>query len=87
MTDTEKLFEKIEKGYLISGFQIISKTNITLNGTSGRELVYEKEGQLLTLRLYLIDREAYQVFCIMPQDSVCQKHIHEFLESFQLKQK
>jgi hypothetical protein len=87
MSNSEKLFEKIEKGYLTSGFQNISKTNITLNGTPGRELIYEKEGQVMTLRLYFIDQEAYQVLCIMPQESVCQKHIHEFLESFQFKQK
>ena len=87
ITDAEKLFNKIEYMTLTTGAQLISKTNITLHGIPGRELIYEKEDHVVSLRIYLIDRDVYQAMSAMPKESNCQKHIHEFLESFQIKQK
>jgi hypothetical protein len=88
MKDTEALLEKISQGMLSGDARLVSSKQITLHGIPGRELKYEKKGQVLvSQRTYLFDHDAYQVYCVMPKTAPCQKHIDEFLESFDLKQK
>jgi len=85
LTDTERILDKIENQATKNGAQLISKEHITLHGISGREIVFEKEGQVLSLRCYLVGREAYEVFSVISKGSACQKLVPEFLDSFQLK--
>ncbi len=88
MTDVEKIFRQIDRSLLTTDAQLISKTNITLQGIyPGREFILVKEDRVVTLRVYLVSREMYEVMCVMPTESNCQTHIHEFLDSFQIKQK
>ena len=84
--DLTKVFDNM-KAYIIinNGGQLISDKDIALHGIPGRQFVYEKEDRVVSLRSYLIDREVYQVFCVMPKESVDQKIVNEFLDSFQLK--
>ena len=85
LTDLEKIFQQMEESVLTTDFQLVSKTNIILQGIPGRELVCENEKYVVTLRLYLRDRDAYQVMSLMPRSSVCDKHIHEFMDSFKIE--
>jgi hypothetical protein len=88
VTDTEALFDKIRKRTLSGDSRLISSRFLSLHGIPGRELKFEKKGQVLvSLRTYLIDHEAYQVYCVMPKAAVCQTHVNQFLDSFDLKQK
>ena len=88
MKDTELLLDKICKQALAEDTRLVSSTHIILHGILGRELKYEKKGQVLvSQRTYLTDHEAYQVYCVMPNNAVCQTDVNEFLESFDLKQK
>ena len=87
ISDTDKVFQDIETITQKKGYHLISKTNITLHGILGRELIYEAKGAAINLRVYLIERDVYQVMTVMIKESVCQKHIQEFMESFQLEQK
>ena len=83
--DLTRIFDLTEYATVKSGAQMISRKDINLNGIPGRELVYEAEGQVVSLRLYLIDREIYQAICVMPKGSIKQKLVNGFLDSFQLK--
>ena len=88
MKDTEPLLEKICKLALSGDTRLVSTRQVTLHGIPGRELKYEKKGQVLvSQRTYLTDHEAYQVYCVMPKTAICQAHVNEFLESFDLKQR
>ncbi len=87
VTDVDKVFQQIETQNLKQGYHLVSKTNITLHGIPGRAFTYEIKNTVANLRVYLIDRDVYQVMTVMLEESVCQKHIDEFMESFQLNQK
>ena len=88
MKDTEALLDKICKQDLSGDTRLVASRNVTLHGVPGRELMYEKKGQVLvSLRTFLTDHESYQVYCVMPKTAICQTHVNEFLESFDLKQK
>ena len=88
MKDTEALLDKICKQALSGDTRLVASRNVTLHGVPGRELKYEKKGQVLvSLRTFLTDHESYQVYCVMPKTAICQTHVKEFLESFDLKQK
>ena len=87
MKDTELLLDKICKQALTGDTVLVASRNVTLHGIPGRELNYEKRGQRISLRTYLADHESYQVYCVMPRTAICQTHVKEFLESFELKLK
>ena len=87
MKETEALLDKICKQTLGEDTRPIASRRITLHGVPGRELKFQKRDKVLVaLRTYLGDHEAYQVFCVMPKTAYCQKHIDQFLDSFDLKQ-
>ena len=81
------LFEGGLKQGLGADGRLISDTEIAFHGYPGREWKFEKlKGQaLVTMRAYLVGHEFYQAICVMPKTRVCQKHVQEFLESFELK--
>jgi hypothetical protein len=86
--DAEALLDRICKQVLSRDGQLVSSRQVALHGIPGRELRYEKKGQaLVSQRTYLMDHEAYQVYCVMPKTAICQTHANEFLASFDLKQK
>jgi hypothetical protein len=86
--DSEQLLDKICNQALSEDARLISGKHVTLHGIPGREVNFEKKGQVLvSLRIYLTDHDAYQVYCVMPKTAICRTHINEFLESFDLKQK
>jgi hypothetical protein len=87
LADVELLFDKIRAQVLTGDTRLLASRKITLHGIPGRELKLEKGGRVVNLRTYLMDRHAYQVYCVAPKTAVCQTHINEFLESFDLKQK
>jgi hypothetical protein len=87
MQDTEALLDRICKQAVGGDTRLVSSNQVTLHRILGRELNYEKKGQVLvSQRTCLTDHEAYQVYCVMPKNAVCQAHINEFLQSFDLKQ-
>ncbi len=83
--DLSQVFDKTEAQNINNGAQLISKRDIALHGTPGRELVFEKQGRVVSLRFYLIGRDIYQVFCVMPKGSAHQQLVNEFLDSFHFK--
>ena len=88
MKDPDALLEKICKLVLSGDTRLVSTRQVSLHGIPGRELKYEEKGQVMViLRTYLVDHEAYQVYCVMPRAAICQTHVNEFLESFDLKQR
>jgi len=88
MRDPEALLDKICNHAVSGDVRLLYSRKVMLHGIPGRELKYEKKGQVVVnQRTYLTDREAYQVYTVMPKRAPCQTHANEFLESFDLKQR
>ncbi len=88
MEHTEILFDAISKRLLTGDTLLVSSRQVTLHGIPGRELKYEDKGETLSaVRIYFLGNETYIVFCAMPKKAFCERHINEFLESFDLQQK
>lgn len=86
-TDSKKFFDVgLEKAVGTDG-RLISATDIALDGNSGREWKFEKyEGKaLVSMRVFLVGHDFYQAICVMHKQRVCEKHVREFLESFELE--
>ncbi len=68
--------------------QLLSDTPIALHGNEGREWKFDKyRGQaLITMREYLVGNQLYQTICVMPKRRPCNRHIQQFLDSFDLKE-
>jgi len=88
VSDPKQYFDKMLKGLPggAGGVRLVSSMEVALHGIPGRELVFEKSGQwLVTSRVYLVGRECYQAYAVMPKGRECMQHAREFVESFDLK--
>jgi hypothetical protein len=64
----------------------ISDTAVLIQGHQGREWRFEisDRQQVITMRACLDGYHMYQAISVMPKASLCEKHVREFLDSFNL---
>ena len=86
-SNKQRLFEGGLKGALGADGRLLSDAEVKLHGYEGREWKIEqfKGRALITMRVYLVGHQLYQVVCVMPKRQACSRHIQQFLDSFDLK--
>jgi hypothetical protein len=82
----QEAFETALKFALGSDGKIVSGSPVQLQGHEGREWRFTKiNGQaLVTMRVFLVNQELFQIMCVMPKKRFCPIHSRAFLDSFQL---
>ena len=70
------------------GGEVVSKAEIALDGSPGREctisLVQNGQDMVLRARIFLVGNRLYQIMVIVPKGEENSQEIDSFLQSFQL---
>ncbi|HIG31737.1 MAG TPA: hypothetical protein EYQ50_29545 [Verrucomicrobiales bacterium] len=87
LSDSEAVLDRGLKGVVGVDGKLVSDSEISLDGYAGRETDIKKIGErfLVGMRMYLVGQQIVQAVCTMEMDSLCQKHMHKFLDSIKIK--
>ena len=83
---SKSLLDNVRKG-VINGIKgtLISSSNISYKGHSGREFQASSDSGLYTSRIFLVNARLYQLVVVAVPGKVSAEDVHRFLNSFDLR--